>query len=454
MRQEIEEQNLGFSSGADMLQHWHDNKDIGAIRKMERDVSSANARNKIVLGYPDRDFEGDPITIDIKQRVCIGISANIAGSGKTVLGGNIIEQLRAKLDCSIVLFDSKPEFQYRIRPQTNPDLLRKLNVIRQDLPYVRPHGWENMVSVAPDFVVNQGFQGTRIRYDTNDMEWPDIQTLFGLREDVQQHARSAIKLNMAIRGIEDEGAYMQGVSDGGAEDRPIGNVQDLLNTFNAGVVKDDVLKKSFLTMMMNRVIGSSTHFDITKPLRQGQMIQYVTRIASDENMKTKVLAYMSIAIREICRAREAYVQPGYQRSKKVLEKPVFLYVTEAQTALPRDPYRPSTKIELNAIYDRFRWLGVGLILDYTGFTKIDINSIKQSDYTIAFKTTGNELRHLQKQLNLSFENEDAIANLKADKNCMPFEAALIRQTSNPQEPVERFFPLPPMSNVQESQRIN
>jgi hypothetical protein len=393
-------------------------------------------RGEIVLGFRDRDYETEPVTIEITTRTCILIGSDLAGSGKTVLGGNLVEQIRHQLKASLVLFDSKapPEFSYRRRPQSDPKWIRKLNMIRQQIPYVEPKGWGNMVSVKPEFLRNELYSYGKenyIRYDSKDMDFEDLKTLLDLREDRQTDIESINKLKQVA--YEDKGRKRIASSD------------VILEHYREKVVKDARMQYRIDNMIADKVVGETSGINIIDLLNEGKMVHYETETTKDKHKSSKI-AYMSMAIKQISEAREASLRNSHTEQR--LDMPVFLYITEFPTVYPSGIHNPSTKPVISRVYDQLRFQDISIIGDTPDLKGIDSTALTQSDYIICFRMTGEQLHYLTKEKNL-WEYHDLISNLYFNKKKPPQQAVLIRSESGEgQEKVETFYPLPPMSKVQ------
>lgn len=449
--------NVYFSEAKDSIRYWLDGVSRGTKEKVKRDIRYALNRGEFPIGYRDRYFETSPITLSLKHRICILITAKLAGSGKTVLGGNIMEQLMNTIDCHVVLFDSKPEFGERIRPNQDPAMVQKLMQINRQIPTIYPRGWENMVSVAPMFVtknIGDTFGGSTFRYDLDEMEFSDILTLFDVNQMNKGQNKQTNKLRMAVHGFKNEDEMQEALNMGTMDDREIITSREMVDMFHPrGELKDDSLKTNLYAMLQAKVIGPSTKFDIVDMLNAGLNVQYITKTAADLDMRSKLLAYLSVELKRITRARYNCVRREFAQGSKQLKKPIVLYYTEFDGVFPRDPLQPEIKKEIQKIYDQDRYQNISIIADTAGIRNVHMVAIKQSDYLLTFKIDGRDLKYMIDERNISYDQEQQILGLEADKTNPPFECAVLPANLDQISRLDTFFPLPPMSAIQREQEI-
>ncbi len=423
-----------------------------SMRRKRKIKTAELGKDEVPIGYTDPDYEEDLVTLTPKGRFAILIASNLAGSGKSVLGMNLVEHIKELKKYHFVIFDAKPEFMFRNQQQLDTVLRNKVLKIRRDIPYAKPKGL-NMMSVAPKFSFDdreaeERFDGESIRYELNEMSLGDIITLFGLSVESRDGNRLN-KLNMAVYGLTDEEDFNEALEDGTIDEHELITTSELHDIFRKGHIVDSTLKNNLMTMRKDKVIGRSTGFNIVNALNQNKIIHYMTSTASDDSHLNRIRAYISVEMKRDQRARRNYITPGLSSGADVLKKPIVYYFSEFQTVMPKAPFMPSTKSEIISMYDKQRYLGIGLIADTADILSIDKLAIKQSDYIMAFKMSGSGLRHLAKERGLSYEQEQQIANLYFDKSNPPNECALIPTTIDPSSMLETFFPLPPMSNIQQ-----
>jgi hypothetical protein len=422
------------------------------------DYDTANQPNEIIVGYYDQEYSTEPVTINVSSRTNWLIVSNLAGSGKSVLGFNILEQYKYKLNPHIVVFDSKPEFSFRKQPNRDPYMRNSLMKIHRNIPLIQPRG-APMHSVAPKFIFpstadEEMFDGIPVRYDLNEMEWSDIITLFGLSAEGKGDSKSLNKLNMAVYGFSDEEEFNEALADGTLEERPIVDTSALLKAFSEGDIRDDSLRNNLKSMISTKVLGTSSEFNIVDTLNSSEnILQYVTMTATDDSYLNRVRAYMSVEIKRITRARKAFSTPDFARGSKVLQKPVVLYFSEFQRVFPKPPLFPSIKKEIMSIYDVARYQNVSIIADVASILDCDKAAIKQSDIIISFKLTGSSIEHLRKERNLSWDQYQQIQNLAFDKNSPPQQAVIIPASKSDESEFEAFWPLPPQSNINVEQKL-
>jgi hypothetical protein len=448
-----------FATVEDSVEWFKDERNRGTgVIYSDFDYKQVNEPNELIIGYKDRELESEPVSINVRTRTNWLIVSNLAGSGKSVLGFNIIEQYRYKLRPHIVVFDSKPEFQYRSTANSDPGMKAKLNMLKRKIPIIRPRA-APLSAIAPKFTFNstsdeQMFSGESIRYDLSEMEWSDIITLFGLDGDNKSVARSLNKLQMAVHGYNDEEDFNEALQSGGLSEAEIVSTSELLDSFKEGSIKDDALKANLMSMISARVIGRSSEFDIVDYLNNNQqMVQYVTQTATDDSHLNRVRAYIAVELKRINRARKAYTTPMFSGHGKTLDRPVVYYFTEFQTVFPKPPWMPSTKREILTIYDALRYQNTSIVADCADITAIDKRGIKQSDIILAFKLTGASLERLRREKNLTWDQEQQIANLYFDKRHPPQECAIIPVNHQGEALFETFYPLPPMGGIQQEQQL-
>lgn len=431
-----------------------------AIKRIRKTYDDLN-NNQMLLGWEDKDFETEPVIVkvfpysrDNPQSTRWLVSAAIAGSGKTVLGMNIAEQYNYRLNYAITIFDAKPEAQSRKTPQDDHILRHKLLRVNESFNSIKPKGWNNMVSVKPMFVdPREFFNGLKIRYDLDEMEVGDIITLFNFNTKSKSDYDINEKLNMMVKGrsiTEEEDEEVNPNDEESIEDKilPCRKIMDFLK--NAKV--DNLLRRRFKNLRDNNVIGNSTNFDIVDLLNQGKTVQYKTGTINPNAMIPETLAYISNEIRHIGKGRQAAIRPKEVTGFKRLHRPALIYFTEYQTIFPRDPYHPSSKDEITNIYNTQRAYGVDIIADSTSLTEIHYVAIKQSDYILSFRLDGVNGEYLRKtKWGAGYYNQmDEIYSLEEDKNNPPFQCAIIKPGLTQDEPLKKFYPLPPMGSLRSS----
>jgi hypothetical protein len=407
------------------------------VKQLEREYM----KDRVPLGCSDNEYSGEIITRSFNiETFRILISADHAGSGKTVLGGNIacdylpkIKDSKGRSKYHEVLFDSKPELHTRKKVNHNAYQLSRLDRLKNN--YYTPSGCENLIQVSPMFLKKR-VEGSRsdlfVKYDIRDIELEDLYVLFNLYK-----GRGTSNVESRVEVLK---SLVRGNKITSKE------VMDILEKRS----KASVLRNKLDNMMYLDILGAMDNpVNVVDLLNQGYIVDYVTGMVGQTAFKEYSMGYLGIELRRIIQARKNFkyrhVKPENKPSIS-LSRPVVLYVTEFDTYCPGGQVKPSTKMMFNDLYNQDRYLGVGVIADTPNFSQVDYTAIKQSNVVLSFKIGHRECKRLQTAKYLSDLHVHQLQSLKCDDK-YPNECALIDENVDYDKKLTVFYPLPPLSNL-------
>ena len=411
----------------------------------------------VPIGCEDREYSTGLVTLNFgRTGQCILTSGGQRGAGKTCSTTTIFLDVLDNIAMHKYIIDPKWEFRYRKNPNFKfQRILSRMNTESRGRFNLKPKGHDNMVFVTPASLYRkerEDIVGGIHQLSPENMSYDDLLTILNLDPMNREDIGIIRRLDTALFGA-NETDFLMNISSkvGGFTEIKLPSCFEILKRLEN--VWEEVLKSTFKNLMMKQALGDGNipEQPILDYLSEDKIVVFQTDFGKASIGLHPILAsYVAKTLRDIIKDREAFIK-GDKNIK--LHYPISLYFGEYDVYYPNGK-RVSTVPLIDSIYDNYRYAGLYLLGDTVHFHKVNPNSIEQSDFVFCFRPNQLDLAALSKVKKLSGQQKTWLEKLEFDKKMAPpAQMAVLPKNLNPDEMFPIVYPLPPMSEVQEEQKV-